>query len=162
MDAQACEADARAELDEEMRHLDQLLERPAAALVAPFMPPARDDMLMQELEAIDQLGSAAQPAPLRRAVRALRDLESSITFQAQLLATQRTVARATGYSNPNFAYGSTSAQLAAPIHQRSGSIRPCVGGGTANRQLAILRPRVIARLVVHVWCVRLRLADTGY
>jgi hypothetical protein len=58
-----------------------------------------------ELEAVDSLISAsssgprpAQPEALRRAVRALRSTESSLDFQAALLAEQRRVALRSGYT----------------------------------------------------------------
>ena len=103
----ACQTQARVELKQEVDHAMRLLERPAAALVDPFVPPQRCEMLQHEMKTLDALKGAVQPAALRYAVHLLRATESNITFQAELLAAQQAMACATGYSNPNFAYGST-------------------------------------------------------
>ena len=131
------ECSARVDLaSEAKRALDLLGALPAA----PGAPPSRQKLLSDEQRAL-ATANAQQPHALRRTVRALRGLESSIEFQAELVAAQRAVAASTGYTSANFAYGSTPLQswlalfASAPLREAlaaapSGGLRYVVLGSS--------------------------------
>ena len=101
--------ESAAEIATELAHAERLLGVGSVRPAAP--PPQRDVMLRDEQQAIVGLGERAeQPRALSRSVRALRALESSLDFQAELLAAQRECAGTSGYSEDNFAFGSTPLQ----------------------------------------------------
>jgi hypothetical protein len=110
--ARGCAQRARIELAAESVHALRLL---GAAGYQPTAPPPRHHMLHEEQRALAALERRTaerpqQPRALRRALRRLRALESSLDFQAELLDAQRRCAAVSGYSASNFAYGST------PLH----------------------------------------------
>lgn len=114
----AIEARVRADLGKETELAVQILGQAVTASVVPTAPPSRELLLRQEQEALHELEAGGkhvnplpvQPRALRRAVHALRTEESSLEFQAQLLAEQLRLARTSGYTGENFAYGSTPLQ----------------------------------------------------
>lgn len=87
---------------------------PSAAHPGASSPPTRSVILEEEWQAVEALARGptppVQPRALRHALRALRALESSLDFQAELLVQQLASQRTTAYSRENFAYGSTPLQ----------------------------------------------------
>lgn len=154
----AMEARVRAELARESAFAAQLLDERTASSIVPSAPPPRRVLLRLEQEVVDSLNGASsgprpvQPEALRRAVRTLRSTESSLDFQAALLAEQRRVALSSGYTGDNFAYGSTPLQSwlllfeSAPVQE---ALR--AAGRSATRYVVL--GSSLGSLVVYGACV---------
>ena len=95
---------------------------------------------------------ACQPSALRRAVKVLRALESSLDFQAELLAEQRAVAASTGYSSSNFAYGSTPLQSWVALFDAEPVRRTLSGAPSAGLRYVVLGSS-LGSLVLYGACV---------
>ena len=161
----ALEARVRAELAVESTLGSQLLGAHEASAVIPSAPPPRHVLLRLEQRAIESLGAAAvagdgayagprpaQPVALRRAVRALRAMESSLDFQAELLAEQRRVALASGYTGENFAYGSTPLQSWLVLFECAPVQAALRAAGPGNTRYAVLGSS-LGSLVIYGACV---------
>ena len=137
----AAETRACLELAAEARFAHRMLDERAVDEAGRRGPLPRDEMLRDEAQALTNLlrGGAdgggmpavSQPAPLRHALRLMRATEEDLNFQAELLATQLQLARATGYSRDNFAYGSTPLRSWLLLFEQ---LRPCLAPRTAFGQ----------------------------
>ena len=78
-----------------------------AAVEPARKPPSRSEMIQAEHAALHSLGAGPGPKALAAALRALRQLESSLDFQAALLCEQMRVHEESSYSRDNFACAST-------------------------------------------------------
>ena len=152
-----CERRLRAELAEERAHVVRLA---GSAPTTPTAPPSRPEMLREEQRTVAALERpeqpagrlACQPSALRRAVKALRALESSLDFQAELLAEQRAVAASTGYSSANFAYGSTPLQSWVALFDAEPVRRTLSGAPSAGLRYVVLGSS-LGSLVIYGACV---------
>lgn len=137
----AAETRACLELAAEAQLAHRMLDERAVDEAARRGPLPRDEMLRDESAILDEMlrGGAdrggmpavSQPAPLQHALRLMRATEEDLSFQAELLATQLQLAKATGYSRANFAYGSTPLRSWLLLFEQ---LRPCLAPRAAFGQ----------------------------